>query len=65
PEWTGKAIKLDEILHAVERQFIKLALENSNDNKTEAANALGLSRRSFQHRIDRTNYEQYASKNDQ
>jgi two-component system response regulator PilR (NtrC family) len=65
PEWTDKAIKLDEILHAVERQFIKLALENSNDNKTEAANALGLSRRSFQHRIDRTNYEQYARENEQ
>jgi two-component system response regulator PilR (NtrC family) len=62
PDWDGKAIKLDEILHAVERGFIKLALENSNDNKTEAANALGLSRRSFQHRIERTNYEQYANK---
>jgi two-component system response regulator PilR (NtrC family) len=62
PDWTGKSVKLDEILHAVEREFIKLALENSNDNKTEAANALGLSRRSFQHRIDRTNYEQYINK---
>jgi two-component system response regulator PilR (NtrC family) len=62
PAWTEKSIKLDEILHAVERQFIKLALKHSNDNKTEAANALGLSRRSFQHRIERTNYEQYANK---
>jgi two-component system response regulator PilR (NtrC family) len=57
PDWTGASIKLDEILHAVERQFIKLALENSNDNKTEAANSLGLSRRSFQHRIERSGYE--------
>jgi DNA-binding NtrC family response regulator len=61
PDWAGTSLKLDDILHAVERQFIKLALENSNDNKTEAANALGLSRRSFQHRIERTGYEQYAA----
>ncbi|MDR2436456.1 MAG: hypothetical protein LBD17_00025, partial [Endomicrobium sp.] len=27
------------------------------DNKTEAAVLLGLSRRSFQHRLERTNYE--------
>ncbi|MDR1050578.1 MAG: sigma 54-interacting transcriptional regulator [Deltaproteobacteria bacterium] len=57
PDWTGGSVRLDDILHAVERQFIKLALDNSNANKTEAANALGLSRRSFQHRIERTNYE--------
>ncbi|MDR1677608.1 MAG: sigma 54-interacting transcriptional regulator [Deltaproteobacteria bacterium] len=62
PEWTGQAIKLDDILHAVERQFIKLALERSNDNKTEAANVLGLSRRSFQHRIERTDYFQHVTK---
>jgi DNA-binding NtrC family response regulator len=59
PDWIGGSIKLDDILHAVERQFIKLALDNSNANKTEAANALGLSRRSFQHRIERTNYESF------
>ncbi|MDR1658247.1 MAG: sigma 54-interacting transcriptional regulator [Deltaproteobacteria bacterium] len=58
PEWNGNHISLDSILHQVERHFIKLALEKSRDNKTEAAISLGLSRRSFQHRIDRTNYEQ-------
>ncbi|MDR1546406.1 MAG: sigma 54-interacting transcriptional regulator [Deltaproteobacteria bacterium] len=62
PEWNGSEIDLDEILHAVERRFIRLALEKSGDNKTEAATSLGLSRRSFQHRIERTNYEQEMTK---
>jgi two-component system response regulator PilR (NtrC family) len=57
PDWTGTPLKLDEILFAVERFFIKEALKENNDNKTEAAAALGLTRRSLQHRIDRSNYE--------
>ncbi|MDR2404989.1 MAG: sigma 54-interacting transcriptional regulator [Deltaproteobacteria bacterium] len=57
PPWTGQDINLDEILHSVERFFIKKALDKTNDNKTEAAVLLGLSRRSFQHRLERTNYE--------
>ena len=57
PEWTGGPVDLDEILHGVERHFIRLAMEKSNHNKTEAAISLGLSRRSFQHRIDRTDYD--------
>jgi two-component system response regulator PilR (NtrC family) len=62
PIWTGQDINLDEILHSVERFFIKKALDKTNDNKTEAASLLGLSRRSFQHRLERTNYEAMAGK---
>jgi two-component system response regulator PilR (NtrC family) len=57
PSWSGKELVLDDILHSVERYFIKKALDKTNDNKTEAATLLGLSRRSFQHRLERTNYE--------
>jgi two-component system response regulator PilR (NtrC family) len=57
PAWTGQEVVLDDILHAVERFFIKKALDKTGDNKTEAATLLGLSRRSFQHRLERTNYE--------
>ncbi|MDR2456604.1 MAG: sigma 54-interacting transcriptional regulator, partial [Deltaproteobacteria bacterium] len=57
PDWSGGPADLDEILHRVERHYIRLAMEKSNQNKTEAAISLGLSRRSFQHRIDRTDYD--------
>jgi two-component system response regulator PilR (NtrC family) len=57
PQWSGKDADLDGILHSVERHFIKKALDKTNDNKTEAAALLGLSRRSFQHRLERTDYE--------
>ncbi|MDR1313813.1 MAG: sigma 54-interacting transcriptional regulator [Deltaproteobacteria bacterium] len=57
PTWTGQELVLDDILHSVERFFIKQALDKTNDNKTEAATLLGLSRRSFQHRLERTSYE--------
>jgi two-component system response regulator PilR (NtrC family) len=57
PMWNGQMLVLDDILHAVERFFIKKALDKTGDNKTEAATLLGLSRRSFQHRLERTNYE--------
>jgi two-component system response regulator PilR (NtrC family) len=58
PDWNGTPIKLDDILYAVERFFIKIALKQNDDNKTEAATMLGLSRRSLQHRIERSNYEE-------
>jgi two-component system response regulator PilR (NtrC family) len=57
PAWTGQEMVLDDILHSVERYFIKKALDKTGENKTEAATLLGLSRRSFQHRLERTNYE--------
>jgi two-component system response regulator PilR (NtrC family) len=57
PIWTGSEVNLDDVLHAVERHFIKNALDKTNDNKTDAALLLGLSRRSLQHRLERTNYE--------
>jgi two-component system response regulator PilR (NtrC family) len=57
PSWNGQELVLDDILHSVERYFIKKALDKTSDNKTEAATLLGLSRRSFQHRLERTNYE--------
>ena len=63
PDWTGSPVNLDEILHGVERHYIRLAMEKSNHNKTEAAISLGLSRRSFQHRIDRTDYDRLSGSN--
>ncbi|MDR2945470.1 MAG: hypothetical protein LBV79_01810, partial [Candidatus Adiutrix sp.] len=57
PDWTATELNLDEILLAVERHFIHEALTTGGGNKTEAASLLGLSRRSFQHRLDKTNYE--------
>ncbi|MDR2460089.1 MAG: sigma 54-interacting transcriptional regulator [Deltaproteobacteria bacterium] len=62
PIWRGRDIVLDNILLDVERYFIQKAMEKTNENKTEAATLLGLSRRSFQHRVDRTNYEGQADK---
>ena len=56
PDWVGEDINLDEIFIAVERYFIKQALTASCGNKTEAAGLLGLSRRSFQHRLEKTQY---------
>lgn len=57
PDWTDEDLNLDDILLAVERHFIHEALAASGGNKTEAASLLGLSRRSFQHRLEKTNYE--------
>jgi two-component system response regulator PilR (NtrC family) len=57
PLWMNRDIVLDDILHAVERFFIKKALDKTSDNKTDAASLLGLSRRSFKHRLERTSYE--------
>lgn len=57
PDWSGGDINLDDILLAVEKHFIHEALSASGGNKTEAATLLGLSRRSFQHRLERTGYE--------
>jgi DNA-binding NtrC family response regulator len=46
----------------VERHFIGEALKTALGNKTEAASLLCLSRRSFQHRMERTDYEVWAAR---
>lgn len=56
PDWQGEEIDMDAILLGVERHFIHEALTASGGNKTEAATLLGVSRRSFQHRLDKTGY---------
>lgn len=56
PDWSGGDIELDAILLTVERHFIHKAMAASNGNKTEAAALLSVSRRSFQHRLDKTHY---------
>ncbi|MDR3038621.1 MAG: sigma 54-interacting transcriptional regulator [Candidatus Adiutrix sp.] len=61
PDWTDEDLGLDDILIAVERHFIRKALAAAGGNKTEAASLLGLSRRSFQHRQERTGYEAWAA----
>jgi two-component system response regulator PilR (NtrC family) len=61
PDWTGEEIALDSIIIAVERHFIRQALAAAGGNKTEAAALMGLSRRSFQHRQERTGYEAWAA----
>jgi len=45
-----KGVALDEILAEIERAYIKKALEESNGNKNQAAELLGISYRSFRHR---------------
>ena len=60
-DWAGEEITLDDIFIAVERRFIRRALASAGGNKTEAASLLGLSRRSFQHRQERTDYEAWAA----
>lgn len=62
-DWTGAEVNLDDILLAVERHFIHEALAASGGNKTEAASLLGLSRRSFQHRLEKTNYDAWVLEN--
>jgi len=57
PDWAGGDSNLDEILLIVEKYFIHEALTASGGNKTEAATLLGLSRRQFQGRLERTEYE--------
>ncbi len=57
PDWNGSEMNLDAVMLTVERHYIHEALTVSCGNKTEAAALLGLSRRSFQHRLERTGYE--------
>ncbi|MGL4208966.1 MAG: sigma 54-interacting transcriptional regulator [Candidatus Adiutrix sp.] len=54
PDWQSEGLNLDGTLLAVEKFFISEALAIASGNKTEASTLLGLSRRSFQHRLDKT-----------
>jgi two-component system response regulator PilR (NtrC family) len=58
PDWSDAYMDLGEISRQVERHYLHLAMKQSSDNKTEAAMLLGLTLRSFKHRLERTNYEQ-------
>ena len=53
-DWDENGLNLNEIMIAIEKHFIVKALEASGGNKTEAASLLNLTRRSFQHRLERT-----------
>jgi two-component system response regulator PilR (NtrC family) len=57
PDWTGAEVALDSVLINAERHFIRQALAAAGGNKSGAASLLGLSRRSFQHRQERTDYD--------
>ncbi|RMG02185.1 MAG: sigma-54-dependent Fis family transcriptional regulator [Nitrospirae bacterium] len=46
-------IDLDTILGDMEKRYLLLALERTNGNKTEAAKLLGLTFRSFRHRLQK------------
>jgi two-component system response regulator PilR (NtrC family) len=61
PDWTGQHLNLVEVLHQVERHYIRQALKQA-DSKTDAAALLGLSLRSLKHRVERTNYEKEMAK---
>jgi transcriptional regulator with PAS, ATPase and Fis domain len=62
PDWTGSNVNLYGIIQKVELHYIHLAMKQSRDNKTEAAMILGLTLRSFKHRLERSNYEREAAK---
>ena len=54
PIWTEIGLELDKVLLKVEKYFLDQALEMSGGSKTKAAYILGISRRSFLHRLDRS-----------
>ncbi len=50
-------IELDKIVENLEKKYIKLALEETNGKKQEAAKLLGITFRSFRYRISKYNIE--------
>ncbi|MEE8553255.1 MAG: sigma-54 dependent transcriptional regulator [Desulfobacterales bacterium] len=50
-------VSLDAILAEIERAYLKKALEYSNGNKQKAAELLGVSYRSFRHRLSKLGIE--------
>jgi two-component system, NtrC family, response regulator PilR len=53
----AKGVALDDIMEAIERAYLKKALECSNGNKNKAAELLGISFRSLRYRLDKLNLE--------
>ncbi len=53
PELTYKGVDLDALLEEIEKSYIRRALELTSGVKTEAAKLLGLSFRSFRHRLSK------------
>lgn len=46
-------VKLDDLLNDLEKSYIEHALQDTNGNKSKAADLLGLSMRSFRYRLDK------------
>jgi len=57
PELTTDGINLDKILEDIEVSYIKKALQLSGGVKTKAAELLGLTFRSFRHRLQKYNLQ--------
>ena len=52
-EFPAEGVNLDVILEGMERKWITAALHAAGQNKTKAAGLLGLTFRSFRHRLDK------------
>ena len=50
-------VNLDEILEGIERQYLVLALEQTNGNRTEAAKLLNISFRSIRYRLRKFGFD--------
>ncbi len=57
PELTKDGVNLDKIIEELEKQYIRKALQITNNTKVEAAKILGLSFRSFRYRLRKYNIE--------
>ncbi len=53
PELTREGINLEDILENIEKKYLTRALQVTLGNKTEAAGLLGLTFRSFRHRLQK------------
>jgi two-component system response regulator PilR (NtrC family) len=53
----AKGVALDEIMEAIERAYLKKALDCCNGNKNKAAELLGISFRSLRYRLDKLDLE--------
>ncbi|MBP7844133.1 MAG: sigma-54-dependent Fis family transcriptional regulator [Proteobacteria bacterium] len=51
--WKASGVKIDEILETVEREFLLKALEQSHNQKKEAAKLLGITLRSMRYRLEK------------
>jgi two-component system response regulator PilR (NtrC family) len=53
----AKGVALDDIMEAIERAYLKKALDCCSGNKNKAAELLGISFRSLRYRLDKLNLE--------